>query len=357
VVLCTIGLSHYVWNNGLRWRFGVLPGLVLLIGLMLFMGSLYSPLPATGLERAGRYLSMNVYIFFATMLFANDLDRLANLMKVIALLGMVTAAVSIVYLAWAGTEGIFRFALPLQNPIWFARGMGISLFATMFMVKQTRSKAERFLYLFFIPPMLFLLYIAASRGPLLAFLIALIFYFFVLQRKRFSLFKKVTVVLLAYILLRLSIAIAPQHIWSRMANLFSGFDITALARLRAFEIAESLFLENPIIGVGTGGFGHFSGLKYPHNIFLEFASELGILGLLAFIVFIIYAAYLGTKLIRNKISSTLKLNLSKTYFTLFVFTLVNSQFSGEVHGNYELWFATAGIWTLYSTRYSVPQIR
>jgi len=132
VVLCTVGLTHYVFNHGLRWRFGLLPGMVVLIGLMLFVGISYSPLPSEGLIRAGKYLSMNFYIFFATMLFINDLDKLKNLIRAIALIGMVTATVSIVYIACAGAGNITRFALPAQNPIWFARGMGMSLFAILF---------------------------------------------------------------------------------------------------------------------------------------------------------------------------------------------------------------------------------
>ncbi|MCK4403468.1 MAG: O-antigen ligase family protein [candidate division Zixibacteria bacterium] len=350
VVVCTVGLTHYVLNHGLKWRFGVLPGIVLLIGVMLFVGILYSPLPLQGLVKAGKYLSMNLYIFFAAMLFINDLDKLKNLIKAIALVGMVVATVSIVYIACAGVGSITRFALPAQNPIWFARGMGMSLLATLFLLELTNKKLERFVYIFFISIMLFLLYTAGSRGPALALIASLFFYFFLLQRKRFNFLKKLFFFLLIFISVKLSVVIAPEHIWNRMLKLFSGFDPTTFYRLRFFEKAKNLFFENPLTGVGTAGFTHFTGLNYPHNIFLEFASELGIFGLLAFFILVFYAAYLGIKLLRGPNASALELSLSKIYLVLFLFSLINSQFSGAVWGNYELWFSVAGIWTLHSTR-------
>jgi O-antigen ligase len=350
VALSCVGLAHYALNHGIRWRFGILPALVVAIGLMLFLGISYSPLPSEGLIRAGKYLSMNLFIFFAVMLFVDDLERLESLIKMIALTGMVAALVSIVYIAFTGAGDIARFALPAQNPIWFARGMGMSLFATLFLVERTKRKTERSVYLCFMPILLFLLYTAGSRGPLVALLITLFFYYFVLQEKRYGLFKKVLSVILIFGFLGLSVAIAPQRIWNRMFNLVSGFDITTFLRIRSFETAKSLFLENPLKGVGTGGFGYFNVSGYPHNIFLEFASELGIIGLSAFLVFVIYAAYLGIKLVRSKSSSIGERKLGKTYLALFVFSLVNSQFSGAAWSNYELWFSVAGIWVLYASR-------
>jgi len=64
---------------------------------------------------------------------------------------------------------------------------------------------------------------------------------------------------------------------------------------------------------------------------------------------ILYATYLGIKLLRNQKASALELNLSKTFFALFIFSFINSQFSGAIYGNYELWFSVAGIWTLHVT--------
>jgi len=350
VVLCAIGLTHYVWNRGLAWRFGILPGMVLLIGGLLFVGILYSPLSSEGFEKAGRYLSMNLFIFFATMLFIGDLNKIKNLLKIIAVIGFVLAIISVIYIGFAGIENISRFTLPGQNPIWFARGLGISLLATLFWIKLTQKKFQKLVFMIFICLMLFLTYITASRGPFFALLVVLILYFLLLQGGKLNSLRTLSFILLIIFSLKFFIAFAPGQIFHRMLNLFARFDITTFYRLRAFETAKDLFFDNPLMGVGTGGFGHFNILAYPHNVFLELASELGILGVMALIVMILYAGYLGIKLLRNKNASTLESNLSKTFFAIFIFSLINSQISGEISGNYELWFSVAGIWTLYSTR-------
>jgi len=349
LVLCTIGLIHYVWNNGWKVQFGVLPGMVLLIGLMLLGGILYSPLPSQGLVKAGRYFSMNLFIFFAAMLFIGDLNKLKNLVKVIAFLGFVTAAISAVYVSFVGIETISRFTLPGQNVIWFSRGLGMSLLATLFWLELTKKKFEKLTLVVFICLMIFLIYITASRGPFLALLVALISYFFILQRRKFNLFKKILFILLILFSLKLSIAMAPGQVWNRMLNLFSGLDPTTFYRLQLFEMAKNLFFENPLKGVGTAGFTYFTGLSYPHNIFLEFACEFGVLGVLAIIVLIVYAAYLGIKLLGDKNASVVELNLSRFFLAIFIFSLINSQFSGSISDNYELWFSVAGIWTLHVT--------
>ncbi len=358
VVLCTIGLTHYVLNNGLRWRFGVLPGIVLLIGVMLFAGISYSPLPSEGLVKAARYLSMNLYIFFATTLFTDDLNKLKNLLKVIAFSGFIIAVISATYVGFTGIEQISRFTLPGQNPIWLSRGLGMSLIATLFLMELTKKRLGKLVFSVFIFLMSFLIYITASRGPLVAVSVALFFYFFIFQRKGIGFFKRLFFILLIFLCLRLSMAIAPGQIWNRMLNVFSGFDLSTFYRLRIFERAKELFFENPLKGVGTAGFGYFTDIaSYPHNIFLEFASELGILGVSAFTVLIVCTAYLGIKLIGHRNASSLESSLNKAYFSIFVFTLINSQVSGAVYGNHYLWFAIAGLWALYCSEFKCLRIK
>jgi len=185
------------------------------------------------------------------MLFIGDLNKLKNLLKVIAFSGFVLATISAIYIGFVGIETISRFTLPGQNPIWFSRALGMSLLATLFLLELTKKRFEKLICVVFISLMMFSIYITASRGPFLALLVALFFYFFILQRKKFNFFKKLSFILLFFISLKFFISIAPGQIWNRMLNLFSRFDITTFHRLRAFETAQDLFLNNPVTGVGT----------------------------------------------------------------------------------------------------------
>lgn len=347
VIICGLGLVHYTFNNGLRWRFGIPVGLVLLIGLLLFIGILYSPLPWAGSVKAGMYLTLNLVVFLGTTLFTGDADRLKNLLRLIAISGFVIGLIALARTMSVGMESISRLTLPGQNPIWFARGLGMSLLATLFLLELAQRRHQRFILAAFILLFFFLLYLTASRGPFLSLLIVLFIYFFILRWKKLNLLKALSLLILAFFSLRVFISLAPGEIWNRMLSLLSGFDLTTFLRLRAYGAARDLFLENPLAGVGTGGFGHYNLLTYPHNIFLELASELGIWGLAALLFMILYTTYLAIRLLKSQTASALELSLGRAFFAIFIFALINSQFSGDISSNYELWFASAGIWALH----------
>ncbi|MGB2989879.1 MAG: hypothetical protein WBC98_07970, partial [Candidatus Zixiibacteriota bacterium] len=102
VILYSPALIHYALNHKLKWKFGLLPGLVLFIGAMLFTGILYSPVPWQGFVKAGKYLAINAFIFFAVMFFIDDTNRLKSTLRIIALFGFVWVSLSFLYLAHAG---------------------------------------------------------------------------------------------------------------------------------------------------------------------------------------------------------------------------------------------------------------
>ncbi|MFH0734349.1 MAG: O-antigen ligase family protein [bacterium] len=93
----------------------------------------------------------------------------------------------------------------------------------------------------------------------------------------------------------------------RFTNLFSkydsnfGDDSPIYARFEAFRISREIIVQNPILGVGFGGFKHAYNnrdlslnIKYPHNIFLEYITEFGIVGLIVFLL-LIWELYKGMK--------------------------------------------------------------
>ena len=81
-----------------------------------------------------------------------------------------------------------------------------------------------------------------------------------------------------------------------------GKDDDSLQRLAYWEYAiDEVIPDNPVLGVGyhnweyyashevPGGLGPYMIVQRPHNIFIEGASELGIVGLLCFLLLILYA--------------------------------------------------------------------
>ncbi|EKF73294.1 O-antigen polymerase [Alcanivorax hongdengensis A-11-3] len=62
------------------------------------------------------------------------------------------------------------------------------------------------------------------------------------------------------------------------------------ARLEMLDVSLRIFMEYPVWGVGIGNWKHFSEMEYwyPHNIFFEILSEMGIVGLGVFLTVILY---------------------------------------------------------------------
>jgi O-antigen ligase len=355
-ILCALALLRYISRRGLNWKFGMIPGVVVLLGGALFCGIFYSPTPEWAMMKTVKYLTYNVFIFFGILLFTGDLEKFKSLLKTIAFLGFIFAIIGIFYVHFTGLESISRFTLPGQNPIWFARNLGLSLICTLFLLETTKKRLNKTILLIFVLMMLFVIYLTASRGPALSLLISLFFYFFVIQKGWSNFFKKLLYVFLIFSSLKLFIALAPKTIWERMHNLFSGSDLTFFLRLNAYKTAYKLFLQNPLIGIGTGGYTDYDKLlRYPHNIILEVACEHGIFILSIFLIFIVYNLYLGIRLLKQKELPSDVRRMLKIFLVLFLFALINSQVSGAVYGNSGLWFASAGIWAIFSTQNRIFQ--
>jgi len=101
------------------------------------------------------------------------------------------------------------------------------------------------------------------------------------------------------------------------------------SRLDYWQLSQEIIKDNPVIGVGMGGFSSYHKVEvYPHNIILEFAVEGGVIGLLIFIL-----------LIYIILSRTWKIYPNTILFFLFVLWL--ALFSKEFSNQSLLWIGLA----------------
>ena len=66
-------------------------------------------------------------------------------------------------------------------------------------------------------------------------------------------------------------------------------------------------------------------MYYPHNLFLEIASEFGVITLFLFLLYLFHSVYLSFK-----INLTSKLITGNMLFYTFAFLLLNSMISGDL---------------------------
>lgn len=111
-------------------------------------------------------------------------------------------------------------------------------------------------------------------------------------------------ILLLIIFLSQTIFHNRTEIYNRYETITEGNfdqDWSIPVRIEAIKIGISNFLDNPILGIGFGGYNNVENgfiavdIKYPHNIVVEFAAELGLIGIGIFIYFL----FISGKTVRN----------------------------------------------------------
>jgi hypothetical protein len=126
--------------------------------------------------------------------------------------------------------------------------------------------------------------------------------------------------------------------WDRLVLMLRSSDYSD-GRIPRYEVAESIATTWPtsVTGVGIGGFVQSFGEPdtkagdYPHNIFLEVASELGIVGFISFVLMLGWAGRRTVDFIVRTDSD--QLYIRYTLAGMLVFELINSCISGDINGN------------------------
>ena len=124
-----------------------------------------------------------------------------------------------------------------------------------------------------------------------------------------------------------------------------NYDSPIHTRYNSFDVCIEIIKEKPLLGVGFGGFRDFGGnyftnaMKYPHNIFLEFAVELGIPGVLL-LLFLLYIIF----------SSARKVSIE--VFIFFLFALWLAMFSKDIPSQSLLWIGL-GFYGMKDSRLSI----
>lgn len=139
-----------------------------------------------------------------------------------------------------------------------------------------------------------------------------------------------------------------QSVIGRTANI--QHDPSAALRLGMWRQALTDLAASPLAGQGTGSFRAevmFAGQlwvmdSYPHNILLEAASETGAIGLVLLVIALASAA-------RATWKASAIVSIGPSYIFLlggFVFSLVESQLSGDLQMNRNIWIFAGVSWGL-----------
>jgi len=313
-------------------------GIFLWIALLLLLGAVFYDNFHYGLQKALRFLILTGWAFLGAALIITDYGRLKQFAWALLLVATVVAISALN--GWrTGKFVLFAYGLG-TNYLGTARIAGIGLITlTVFLLSVTKSFWIRLLLFVDIVLLFWSLFVSGGRGPVLAFVITFIF-FIILNRKvgrylqDFSMKRYLRFLnILVFISLIIVALKGPQWfptLFMRLRVLLEGGGYSALTRIEYMRMAIEVFSTSPIWGMGPGCLGkEFFGIDirlYPHNIFLEFAAEGGLIVLLAFIALLCLAYWNGFRNMRGGIVPVYLLTVS-------FFMLLNSMVSGDINDN------------------------
>lgn len=234
--------------------------------------------------------------------------------------------VALVYKSAFGfSQRSVRFGL--FGSITFGWVMSFGVVASILRLKSKVSLSAALFFLVFIMAVLW----SGSKGPLIS--LSVISFWLVL--KEFSIVRAVLVLMVIALLVYLSkdflmelraintlikFADDPQGYASSVGQGSIG------SRLEFYTASFEMFLTNPIVGVGFGGWGGFilsSEHFYPHNLVFEVLAEAGLIGLFFLIGVVCYIFNISSSLLRY----------------LIVVSLLSMMFSGDFsYFRYPLFF-------------------
>lgn len=195
-------------------------------------------------------------------------------------------------------DTLYMFSWTRWSHVILGRLLGPVVLIT-FLLIMTSSSGRRLSVLIPVNLFIFLgLYHTGHRSTVLCIIIMEILisaYSIIKKRSRIGFILLITAALsAAYIFI---MPLENQAIKRRYSNMFSSTengkiknienlnDGSIISRIEAFNISLRKFADKPVLGWGFGGFRTYYisdlplWMKYPHNIVLEFAAELGIAGL------------------------------------------------------------------------------
>jgi len=327
-----------------RIRVGITKADLFVVGLVLVLGFglMYSRDRAYGIERVLELLFLGVLAsYFLPRImasFSSSIKIVRNILLTVVALAGVTTLLSFMGLG----VGNRAFAASYLSWSYF---LGVAILSGLALLDISTNRLLRVAIVVLEPLFLVSMVLAKARGPLISlFVVGVLILFW---KGRVSIRKKMGIVLSFLAIFAMLFAIVPRGFWFRYELLFAEQKGSSIeARVDAYKFAGELFLEHPLLGVGTGGFRASYGsrespysLSYAHNAFLEIAAENGLLGLFFYVGFLISLFLVARRILKDV--NTVKTGRELTFGCLlvFIFLFVGSQFSGAIIGRDALLFA------------------
>lgn len=369
-LLAIIGVAYGILMNRIKFCIPSKQVLVpyFIIVLLAILSLTYTSAPIYGTDKLLRFLTITSLAFFIPFFLLQKKEPVIRffigfiVLSLLMIFDILSGGLSPGEIGFHGAFG--------SNYLAVGRIAGTALIIICFyFLMSAQSIFIRLFWLCLIPLMTAGIFLSGGRGPLLSLVVSILtilVYIISILGKRFLAFSTsinktdIHLFILIVILIAFGMGVVIgfsdylSTIFMRLELLGAGGGESVLERVERFKKAIEAMVSFPtsITGLGIGGFGVFYESfddkrgAYPHNIFLEIGSELGILGLFAFLLLIYWSFSNALFNIKKSVSNNDKF-LNITFLSLFVFMLINSSVSGDINDN-RLLFTWIGL--IYASR-------
>lgn len=251
------------------------PVYILFVALVALMtASLsYTPVFSAGLEKLGRFLTVTGIVIVAPFFVIGTPQAMKRFLVGFAVVGFAICGWSL-----SGLSGPARLATPSDNTIGLGHiACGLILLIWFGVIPRYRFPGRILAYLLLAVPTLAMIG-SGSRGPVIACAVVVLLSPLLFHRRLLLDLACITGLGLAAIpLVRI-----PASSLDYLETIVHGQSVGSVLDFRSdlLDYGWQLLQQHPLIGTGTQGFRYYSPnpelYKWPHNIFLEIACELGI---------------------------------------------------------------------------------
>jgi O-antigen/teichoic acid export membrane protein/O-antigen ligase len=325
--------------NGMLFSVPVLAS-VTLLGLMLIRLGI-SPDQAYGSVKVQLYAADVLIILAGAVLIGTRAAYVSAFLLILLATDSAGALVFVYDLASGAAHTAFngRFSIATSEyPIDMGRASAEGLLLAIYTMISADRRWIRLGAMAVTPILAIALAGAGSRGPVVAFafgLLTLLGLSAANRRFRRRLIVVGAVLLLAIIAVPLAV---PSSTIARALSTIVGSasGLSSNGRSELWAIALASFSHHLWLGIGTGGGATLvPGLLYPHNLFLEVSTELGLVGLAALLC--VLGGFVHALGSCWRMTQGRERLVTALFIAMFLTALVNAQFSDPIQSNGSLW--------------------
>lgn len=265
-----------------------------LLALFMLFSLTYTPSKIYAYDKLLKFSTTTFWTFAGTLLIVDSERKLENFLRGLMLVGTIT--VLFVFFDFVkNSDNVFRLGVGENSGNILGLGRLAGITALIILVRGFYEKIKPTFKIFMLIILfisLFVLMVTSARMALIAFVVSVLFLIASsvrLNLKEIKISRRIfgLIFVTPFLLIGFYFTNAYKYfdtMINRITVIFtqSGGGSSVSARTNMFSVASEMWKESPFLGKGIGSFGpiylHQDSRSYPHNIFMEILSELGIAG-------------------------------------------------------------------------------